>query len=93
MPILSRIGRRHWRVRLLILAIYLVLIVGSIAMIYPFAVMVSGSFKSPVDVHDYDVIPKFLYDDAMLFRKYVEERYNESIGWMNGSYRTGFKRF
>lgn len=93
MPILSRIGRRHWRVRLLILAIYLVLIVGSIAMIYPFAVMVSGSFKSPVDVHDYDVIPKFLYDDAMLFRKYVEERYNESIGWMNGSYRTGFNRF
>ena len=48
-------------------------------MAYPFLLMVSGSIKSRVDVQDLDLIPKFLRDDALLYRKYSEAKYNERI--------------
>ena len=93
MPIIARVGRKSLRVRILIGLIYAVLITGSVTMVYPFAIMVSGSFKSPVDEHDYDIIPRYFYDDNMLFRKYVEERHNESIQNMNALCRTSYTRF
>jgi ABC-type glycerol-3-phosphate transport system permease component len=79
--------------RVLIAGIYVVLVVGSLTMLYPFGVMVSGSLKSPVDVHEYDLIPRYFHDDVMLYRKYVEERHNESIAGLNGLYRTHYARF
>jgi multiple sugar transport system permease protein len=48
-------------------------------MAYPFLLMVSGSIKSRVDVQDLDLIPKFLHDDALLYSKYTEAKYNERI--------------
>ncbi|GEM_PF-2058372 len=93
LPIISKIGRKYPKTRVLIGLIYLTLIAGSFAMIYPFGVMLSGSFKSPVDMHEYDVIPRYWYDDAVLFQKYVEERYNQSESWMNSTWKTQFNRF
>ncbi len=52
---------------------------GSLTMAYPFLLMVSGSIKSRVDVQDLDLIPKFLHDDALLYSKYTEAKYNERI--------------
>jgi ABC-type glycerol-3-phosphate transport system permease component len=73
--------------RLLVAAIYAILILGGITMIYPFLVMVSGSFKSDVDIRTYDIVPRYFFDDRVLFRKYMESRYNESVAVYNTSAR------
>jgi len=83
MPIISQIGRKAPRVRLLIWTIYAVLTFGSLTMVYPFMIMIAGSTKSGVDVKDFDPIPRFIYDDAMLYRKHVEGLFNESLDAVN----------
>jgi multiple sugar transport system permease protein len=79
MPIISHIGRKSPKTRFLVLCIYLALTVGAVTMVYPFLLMISGSFKSFVDRQDWDVIPRYLYDDALLYRKFVESKYNEQL--------------
>lgn len=93
MPIISHIGRRHPRTRALMAAIYLVLIAGAVTMVYPFLLMLSGSTKSAVDVKSMDVVPRFLRDDLVLYRKHVEGLFNESPDAMNIAYDTDFTSF
>lgn len=80
MPIISSIGRKHPKTRFLVAVIYLVLTLGAATMVYPFLLMISGSFKSVVDRQDWDVIPRYLHDDGMLYRKFIESKYNETLG-------------
>jgi len=35
--------------------------------------------KSRVDAQDLDIVPRFLYDDEMLYRKYEEAKYSEDL--------------
>lgn len=93
MPILSHIGRKHPRTRILVALIYLVLTVGAATMVYPFLLMISGSFKSHVDRQDWDVIPRYLYDDAMLYRKYIESKYNESLSHASSTHTVPYLSF
>lgn len=93
MPIIARVGQKSWRIRALFAGIYLVLSGGSIAMVYPFLILVSGSFKSAVDVNEYDIVPRYFYDDIVLHRKYVEERYNESMQALWSVYPVRWDRF
>ena len=86
MAIISQIGRRSPRVRLLIASIYVVLALGAATMIYPFLIMVSGSTKSAVDLKDADIVPAFLRDDEALYRKHMESLFNESVEVMNNTY-------
>ena len=79
MAIILHSERRQNYSRLLYLFLYLILGLGSLTMAYPFLLMVSGSIKSRVDVQDLDLIPKFLRDDALLYSKYSEAKYNERI--------------
>jgi ABC-type glycerol-3-phosphate transport system permease component len=79
MPIILRTERRHIRTRLLVFAMYAFLALGGLSMVYPFLLLVSGSTKSSVDVFDFDLFPRYLHDDTMLFRKYVEEKCNEQF--------------
>jgi ABC-type glycerol-3-phosphate transport system permease component len=76
MPILSTIGRRSWKVRLLIGAIYAVLLVGSVTMIYPLLLMLAGSVKSEADAWSIKPYPEFWLSDRVLFQKYAESKYN-----------------
>jgi len=48
-------------------------------MVYPFLVMVSGSFKTNVDKNDFDIFPAFIYDDLTLYRKHLECKYNNRL--------------
>ena len=48
-------------------------------MIYPFLLMISGSLKGKLDAYEFDVIPKFLVNDEVLYKRYVEHKYNEKI--------------
>ena len=75
MPVISTIGRRNTKVRLVIFAIYAVLIVGGLSMVYPMMLMLSGSIKSSTDYANSNVLPRYLYDDGLLWAKYLESKY------------------
>ena len=77
MPIIGNVGRKSLKVRVLNITIHVVLILGALTMLYPFAIMVSGSFKSKVDSKVFSLYPSYFVDSDMLFRKYVEARNNE----------------
>ncbi len=79
MPIISQIGRRSWGVRLVLGAIYLVLLAGAATMVYPFMLMLSGSVKSETDLLLISPVPQFWFDDLVLFQKYVESKHNVQI--------------
>jgi len=82
-PIISVIGRRQRKLRTVIIALYAVLIVGAVTMVYPFALMVSMSFASYTDQTDLTLVPGYWRDPAALFRKYQESKYNENIDYFN----------
>ncbi len=79
MPIILKTENRHISTWLLYAVLYLLLAAGAATMVYPFLQMVSGSVKSRVDVQDLDVVPRFLYDGEMLYRKYEEAKYSEDL--------------
>ena len=86
MPIISKIGRKYPGVKGLYAGMYLLLIIGALTMIYPFLLMISGSMKSAVDIKNFDIIPAFLYNDTMLYRKHMEGLFNESLDQYNSTY-------
>lgn len=73
--------------------IYAVLLLGAATMVYPFLVMLSGSTKSAVDIKHNDLFPAFLHDDGVLYRKYVEGLFNESIDALNITYYSDYPAF
>ena len=76
MPLISQVGRRSLKVRLLTATIYAILITGAVTMVYPFLLMVSGSFKTDVDKNDFDILPAYFTNDTVLYRKHLECKYN-----------------
>jgi multiple sugar transport system permease protein len=58
---------------------YVICIVGSAWMVYPFLLMVSGSVKSEVDMRKFDIFPRYVHDDVILFRKFEEQRYGGQL--------------
>lgn len=86
MAIISRIGRKNWRVRLLFAGMYLFLIAGGATMVYPLLLMLSGSTKSYMDTKYFEVFPRFLHDDAWMWAKHTEGLFNETMFNLNISY-------
>jgi len=82
-PILSTVGRRQPKMRAIIVLLYVLLIAGAVTMVYPFLLMISLSFTSPVDQHEFLLVPRYWHDDAALFRKYLEAKYDENINYFN----------
>ncbi len=79
MPIISTVGRKEKKMRALIGALYVLLSLGALTMVYPFVLMISTSFTSYVDQDEFRPVPRYFYSDEALFRKYVESKYNEDI--------------
>lgn len=88
MPIISKIGRRSFKVRFIYSLIFAVLIIGAVSMVYPFMLMLAGSMHSETDKNDITPIPKYWFSDAKLFQKYVESKYNNSIGVVEGMWHS-----
>lgn len=86
MPIISVIGRRQLKTRILVYVIYGALTLGAISMIYPFLLMLGGTTKSAVDTADSRLIPAYLVDDTALYRKHIEGLFNEALGTMQNAY-------
>lgn len=79
MSIILDSERKSIWARLVVLGCYLLLIIGGATMVFPFLWMTSGSFKGKMDAHQYDLVPAFLLEDEVLFKRYLEEKYNERI--------------
>ncbi|MAE67977.1 MAG: hypothetical protein CMJ18_27300 [Phycisphaeraceae bacterium] len=97
MPIISEVGRRAWRVRLLIASIYSLLILGGVTMVYPFVMMIALSLTGTSDFGDFKLIPAYLYDDQALCTRYTADHYCHldliSVANFNNAYGTGYYSF
>ena len=93
MPIISQIRKGSKWLKGQVFFIYLVLILGAVTMVYPFLIMISGSFKSTVDSTDFDIVPAYFYNDQMLLKKYVEARYDGNVLLYNSSTGAGVMGF
>ena len=74
MPLLTRVGRKTPKARLLIAGLYIILTLGGLSMLYPFGLMLSTSICGKVDYLDYKLVPAYLKDDTVLFRRYLAEK-------------------
>jgi ABC-type glycerol-3-phosphate transport system permease component len=83
MPIISPIEAKRTRGKLLYAAMFLALSIGGLTMLYPFAIMVSGSLRSELDETDLDLVPDFFVDLDVLYRKFLELKYNEDVAALN----------
>jgi len=93
LPIIGKVGRRSLKVRILSISIHVILLLGAVTMIYPFMMMVSASFKSHVDSIKFSTYPRFFIDDEVLFRKYIEARYNEESNQLLENYKGRYISF
>ncbi len=99
MPIISTVGRKAWTTRAVIAGVYLVLTLGAITVLYPFGLMLGSSICSAVDVSEHRLVPRYLFNDDVLFLKYINDRYGYFQNFMkqgvniqnlNDCYRTEF---
>ena len=88
MAIISRIEARSTRGRLIHAAIFLVLTLGGLTTVYPFAVMISGALRSQMDEADMTLVPAFLVDDDVLYRKFLETKYNQDVQALDRAHGT-----
>src|SRR5215213_7852731 len=76
MPIISAVGSRSHKTRLIFLAMFLLAALGALSMIYPLLLMLSGSVKSEADFYRNTPVPEYLWDDDILWAKYLESKYS-----------------
>jgi multiple sugar transport system permease protein len=93
MGMISLVGRRRTSVRFTLWAITLALILGSVTMLYPMLLMLSGSTKSNADSSDNRLIPAFIYERNALWKKHVESLFNESLQLMRSCYESDAPSF
>ena len=91
MPIITAVEAKSRWVKFVYLCIYIVLTIGALTMIYPMMLMISGSVKSETDITTMDPIPKFLFDDDILYRKYMENKYSGQIKLYQRTYKNDSK--
>lgn len=90
MALIPVVGRKTWKMRALIGALYLVLTLGAVTMVYPFLVMLGASVESQYEKNTFDLIPRYLHSDTALFGKYAEDKYRGDITLINAAYGTNF---
>jgi len=90
MAIIPTVGRSDWKLRLLIVLLYLGLSLGAVTMVYPFMLMIGTSMTSDTDYTEFRPIPRYLYDKGALFSKEVEIRYGADMVKINSVYGTDF---
>ena len=75
MPIISKIGAKSFHVRMVYTTIFAILIIGAVSMLYPLLLMISGSLKSESDFAAVTPVPRYFWNDDILWMKYVESKY------------------
>lgn len=92
MPLIPRVGRKTFSMRLLVAALYVLLSLGAVTMVYPFLLMLATSITNSTDTNEFRLVPRYLYDEAPLFAKYVDDKYAGDVETINSLYHTDFKK-
>jgi len=79
MPIISKVGARSFKIRAVYTAMFAILCLGAVTMIYPLMLMISGSLKSDTDFVWITPAPRYLWNDDILWMKYVESKYGKIL--------------
>ena len=74
MPVIPVVGRKSFKNRMLIAALYALLALGAVTMIYPFGLMLSTAVTSNADWEQFNLIPRYWIDRGDLFRKYLIDK-------------------
>jgi len=93
MALICRVGRKSFRNRAIIAVIYLLLTGGSLAMLYPFCLMLAGSTKGAVDSPEFQPVPGFWLKERALYNRYLESFFNETLDTMKAAYGQQFTAF
>ena len=80
------VGRKTWKMRLLVGSLYVVLTLGAAAMVYPFLVMLGASAESQYEKSSPEIVPRYLYSSTALFGKYAEDKYRGDMDAVNAAY-------
>ena len=90
MALIPAVGRKTPKMRVLVGALYLILALGAVAMVYPFLVMLGASAESQYEKSSPEIVPRYLYSDTALFGKYAEDKYRGDMDAINAAYGTSF---
>ncbi|MBX3096796.1 MAG: carbohydrate ABC transporter permease [Fimbriimonadaceae bacterium] len=85
MSLVSKVGRKRPRARFAMAVLYLVLTMGAITTLYPFAVMMTTGFKGPTDQNDTRLIPAFWTSNDDLLKKYRDDKYAGDMSVISSS--------
>jgi ABC-type glycerol-3-phosphate transport system permease component len=58
MPIIAEVGRKAWKTRLVIAAIYLILAIFGVTMVYPFLITLTASVSTAMDYQRFAPVPR-----------------------------------
>ncbi|MHC4198739.1 MAG: carbohydrate ABC transporter permease [Planctomycetota bacterium] len=75
MPILPTVGRRSLRMRLVVVAIYVLLVLGGVTMVVPFLITLTGAVSNKADFERYDILPAYFGRRDLRFAKFLAEKY------------------
>ena len=92
---IAQVGRNAPRVRAGVAVLYAFLILGAVTTVYPFLLMISVATKSQTDYNDFTpkaLLPRYWYDNDLLFAKYAEDRYANNIDAVNAAYDADFAK-
>lgn len=87
MPIIPTVGRKSWKSRFVMLALYFALSVGAVTMVYPFLTMVFTGMTSSVEKGS--SVPKYIFDTEQVFAKFAEDKFADSPEEINYAYAMG----
>lgn len=87
MALFSDVERKSFAARMIYLGIYTLLILGSITMIYPLLIMISSSVSSEVDYEKYHMLPYYIWDQDLLWQKYLGLKYDKEFTEFQHRYR------
>lgn len=79
MSFFSPITKRSPSVRGLLMAMYLVLLIGALTMVLPLLVTLTSSVSGTYDLENISLYPKFLISDRALWARFLDARYGGSI--------------
>ena len=88
---IAQVGSKAPKVRAGIAALYVLLTLGAITTLYPFLLMISVATKSQTDYNDFTpkaLIPRYWFDDRLLFTKYIEDKYANNLDEVNAAFVT-----
>ncbi len=90
MALIPAVGRKTPKMRVLVGTLYLILMLGAVAMVYPFLVMLGASTESQYEKSSPEIVPRYLYSDTALFGKYAEDKYRGDMDTINAAHGTNY---